>query len=167
MDRTHGTERDWCRQTVCAAPRSDQACFAEACDVDEVRRALPCLGAGTPLGCRARMQQRSGVRRLKAPHSEIAATAAAGRITVPSVTARHCASKAARIKTMMQMQCAAAQQPRYDGQRDAGEGADRDRRQSRRVGRSSGLEKRFQPSGNQARHGCAQSAPSRLHRDKK
>jgi hypothetical protein len=44
MDRTDATERNWRRQTASAAPDSDQTCFAEACDIDEVRGAFPCLG---------------------------------------------------------------------------------------------------------------------------
>jgi len=147
MDRTDGTERNWRRQTASAAPDSDQTCFAEACDIDEVRGAFPCLGTRNAFW--------SAPECNDSPSCVIESRAfgesshrdggkddgTLGDCTVLCV-------KGVGIETMVQMQCAAAQQPRYDGQRYAGEGPDRYRRQGWRVSPSSGLKKRFQAPSN-------------------
>ena len=147
MDRTDGTERNWRRQTASAAPDSDQTCFAEACDIDEVRGAFPCLGTRNAFwsapecndGPSCVIESRAFGESSHRDGGKDDGTL--GDRTVLCV-------KGVGIETMVQMQCAAAQQPRYDGQRYAGEGPDRYRRQGWRVSPSSGLKKRFQAPSN-------------------
>lgn len=123
MDRTDATERNWRRQTASAAPDSDQTCFAEACDIDEVRGAFPCLGTRNAFWSAPECNDGpSCVIESRAfgesSHRDGGKDDGTGDCTVLCV-------KGVGIETMVQMQCAAAQQPRYDGQRYAGEGPDR------------------------------------------
>src|SRR5262249_14055923 len=120
MERVDRTKRNGRRQTVSAAPRCDHACFAEGCHVDEIRWAFPCFGARSALG-------RAPERNNGLPC--VIESSAVGQSRYRGGRKDNCAlgHRAALfvegpgIKTVMQMQCAAAQQPRYDGQRYAGE----------------------------------------------
>ena len=154
MDRIDGTQRDWRRQTVSAAPDSDQTCFAEACDVDEVRRAFPRLGTRNAFWSAPECNDSlSCVIESRAFGESSHRDGGENDCTLRDRTVL--CVKGEGIETMMQMQCTAAQQPRYDGQRYAGEGPDRVSSTGLACQSQLRSQETFPGPQQQVRHGCA------------
>ena len=146
MRRTDDAKRNVRRQSVRAAARRDQTGLAKICNIHQRGVAAPRRHGGEPFrrppqgdnarraSERIRFRQRS---QRRAWHDDAAAVLRAGL-----------RGEGLRIEGVVQVQCATAEQPRQQRQRQSGERAQRDCRQQHPILRRAALEIGPQTAGN-------------------
>ena len=127
-----GAMRDRRRHSVGPAAGRQQSGFAEARDVHQRRIALPRRGGGKLLG---RAPQREDRFDLAAQQAGVGQRRQRGARQHDGATVMRVAlfGEYGRVEAVMQRQRAAGEQPRHQREGDAGERAERDRRQDSRV----------------------------------